>query len=115
MVLARDPGAQFTRREREDLTHGVVEGTDGGEAGRERRLRHGEFGGLDEQPSGLGTLRPGQRQRARAEFGEELAFDLAGAVAEAGRESGHAFTVHDTVGDQPHGAGDQIGALVPLR
>lgn len=111
----RDTGAQGARGQREDLADGVVEGAHGGEAGRERDVRHGQFGRLYEEPGGPGALGAGQRQGPGADFGEELAFHLAAAVAEAGGEAGHAVAVDDAVGDQPHGAGDQVGALVPLR
>ncbi len=108
-------GAQVGRREGEDLAHGVVEGADGGEAGREGDVRHGQGRRLDEEPGRLGALGAGEGQRAGAQFGEELAFDLPGAVAEPGGEAGYALAVHDAVGDQPHRAGHEVGALVPLR
>ncbi|CAM5613722.1 hypothetical protein STENM223S_07129 [Streptomyces tendae] len=107
-------GAQFARGERVDLADRVVEGADGGEPGREGDVGHGQRGGLDQQPGGLRALRPGEGEGARAQFGEELALDLAGAVAEAGGEAGDALPVHDSVGDQPHGAGGEVGPPVPL-
>ncbi|MDQ0717337.1 hypothetical protein QFZ55_006789 [Streptomyces luteogriseus] len=108
-------GAQLARGQREDLADRVVEGADRGEAGGEGDLRHGQGGRLDEQPGRLGALGAGEREGARAQLGEELALDLPGAVAEPAGEAGHSLAVHDAVGDQPHGAGHEVGALVPLR
>ena len=77
--------------------------------------RHRQVGRLDEQPRGLGALGAGQRERARAQLGEQLALDLAGAVAEPGGQARHALAVHHAVGDQPHGARHEIGALRSTR
>lgn len=107
-------GAELAGGEGEDLADGVVEGADGGEAGREGDLAQGHRGRLDEDPGGLGALGAGQGEGARAQFGEELAFDLAGGPAEAAGEPGDAFPVDDPVLDEPYGAGDGVRADVPL-
>ena len=110
----REAVTELARGEGEDLADGVVEGTDRGETGGEGDLRHGQRGRLDEEPRGLGALSAGEGERAGAQFGVELPFDLAGAVAEAGGEAGDTLAVHDPVADQPHRAGHEVGALVPL-
>ena len=51
---------------------------------------------------------------AGAELGDELAVQVALAVAEPPREPGDALAVDDAVGDQPHRAADDVGAHVPL-
>ena len=111
----RGPAAQLGRRHREDLEHRVVEGPDAREAGREGDVAHRQGRRLDQQPGGLGPLRPGQCQRAGPELGEQLPLDLPDAVAELGGQSGDPRAVDDPVGDEPHRPGDQVGALVPLR
>ena len=68
-----------------------------GEAGRERDLGERQVGGLDQQPRGLGPLRPGERERAGAELGDELPVEVALAVAEPAREAGDALAVDDAV------------------
>ena len=100
--LAAAATAQLGRRRGVDLTHGLVELPDAGEAGRERNVGVGEVGGLDQHPSGLRPLRPGQRQRARAELGGEHPGEVAGGVSHAAGESLDALAVDDAVGDQPH-------------
>ncbi len=113
--VPRGPGAKVARGERVHLAHGVVEGAHGGEAGREGDVRHRQVRRLDERPRGLRALGAGQGEGSRAQLGVQLAFDLPGAVAEAGGESGDALAVDDAVGDQPHGAGHEVGPHVPLR
>ena len=112
---AAGPAAQLGRGQREHLAHGVVEGPDAGEAGREGHIGHRQRARLDQQPRRLRPLRPGQRQRPGTEFGPQLAFHLADAVAEPGGQPRHAAGIDDPVGDQPHGPGDQVRALVPQR
>ncbi len=114
-VAAAGAPAQLRRGEDEDLPHGLVEPADAGKAGGEGDLGHRQLAGLDQQPGGLRALCAGQCERAGAEFGQELALDLSGAVAEPGGQAGDALAVHHAVGDQPHGPGDEVGALVPLR
>ena len=55
------------------------------------------------------ALRPGERERPAADLGDEQPVELAGAVAEAAGETGDAFAVDDTVGDQSHRPTDDIG------
>ena len=107
--------AQLGRREREDLLHGLVERPDAGEARGERDVGHRQLAGLDQQPRGLCALGAGERERAGAELGQQLALDLADAVAELCGQARYAVAVDHAVRDQPHRAGDQVGAVVPLR
>ena len=107
--------AQLGRRRREDLADGVVELADRGEAGRERDLGERQLGRLDQQSRGVGALGAGERERAGAELGDELAVQVAFAEAEPLREPGDAVAVDAAVGDQPHRAADDVGAHVPLR
>ena len=53
--------------------------------GGEGDVGHRQVGGLDQQPRGLRPLRPGERQRADAELGDEQPVQLALGVAERGR------------------------------
>ncbi len=97
--------AQLSRGEGEDLAHRVVERPDAGEARREGDIAHRQRAGLDQEPGGLGPLRPGHGERASSQLGEQLALDLADAVAEPGGEAGHAIAIDDPVGDQSHRPG----------
>ncbi len=106
-------GAQLGGRQGVDLANGVVELPHAGESGGEGDLGDGQRGGLEQYPRGVGALGAGEGHRAGAEFGVELALELAGAVAQAAGESGDALAVDDAVADQPHGAADHIGADVP--
>ena len=93
---------------REHGAHGVVELAQAPEAGPEGHLAEGEVGGLDEDPSGLRTLGPGERERAGTQLGDEEAVEVAGAVPEPVGEAGHALPVDDPVGDEAHGARDGV-------
>ena len=115
---ARPPaglGAQRARRHPVHLAHRVVELPDAGEPGRERHVGHAERGRLDQQPGGVRPVRPGQRERSGAELGGEHPVQVPLGVAERGGQPGHAVALDQPVGDQPHGAGGQVGADVPLR
>ena len=76
--------------EREDLPHGVVECPDAGESGGESDVTHGQRCRLDQQPGRLRPLSARERERTRAELGEQLPFDLPGAVTEPGGKAGDA-------------------------
>ena len=52
----------------EHLADRVVELAHAAEAGGERDVGHRQVGRLDQDPSGLGTLRPGERERPGAEL-----------------------------------------------
>ena len=109
------PAAQLGRREREDLLHGLVEGPHAGEPRGERDVGHLQLAGLDQEPSGLCALGAGERERPGAELGVQLTLHLADAVAEVSGQAWYAVAVDHAVRDQPHRAGDQVGAVVPLR
>jgi hypothetical protein len=106
--------AQLRRRQGEDVADGVVELADTRESGRRRHLAERQRGGFDEQAGGLGPLGPGQGQGAGAELGRQCPLDLPAAVVELSGQTGHTLPVHEPVGDQPHGPGHQVGALIPL-
>ncbi len=114
-VAAALLGPQLGRGHRVHLADRVVELAHAGETGRERDLGRAEVGGLQQQPGGLRPLGAGERERARTEFGVQLAGQVAVAVAEPRGEPGHALAVDHAVGDQAHRAPDQVGAEVPLR
>ena len=76
---------------------------------------NGSVGRLDQQAGGLGALGAGERERAGAELGDELAVQVALAEAEPPREAGDALALDHAVADQPHRAADRVGAQVPLR
>ena len=94
--------AQRGRREIAHRPHGVVELADAGEAGGERDVAERQLGRLDEHPRGLRALRPGQRQRVGPDLGLQQPLELAGGVADAGRQPGDALAVDRAVGDQAH-------------
>lgn len=108
-------GRAARSRQREHLADGVVEGADTGEARRERDVPHRKGGRFDEEPRRLSALGPRQGEWAGAQFGVELALDLACAVAEPRRKPWDALTVDHAVGDEPHRAGDDVRAVVPFR
>lgn len=108
-------GAQCGRGEGGDVADGVGESADGGEAGGDGDVGQRQGGGLDQQPGGPGAPGAGEGERTGAEFGRQPPLDLVGGAAEAGGQAGHALAVHDAVGDQSHGAGDEVVAVVPLR
>src|SRR5262249_39030805 len=92
-----------------------VELADAGEARRERDVAHGQPRRLDQDSRGLRPLRPGEGKWAGPEFGRQQAADLALLVAELLRETRHALTVDNAVGDQPHRPGGEVRPDVPLR
>ena len=108
-------GAQRRRRHPVHGAHGVVELAHAREARRERHVRHAQRGRLDQQPGGVRAVGARERQRARAQLGRQHPVQVPFGVAEPGREAGHAVALHDAVGDQPHGAGGEVGADVPVR
>ena len=107
--------AQLGGRQRTDLAHGVVELADAREARGERDIAERQVGRLDEYPRGFGALSPCQRQRVRAHLGLQQTLELTRRVADTGRQPGHALAVDGAVGDQPHGAGDDVTPDVPFR
>jgi hypothetical protein len=75
-----------------------------------------KVGGLDQDPSSLGPLCPGQSEGSGLQLGPEMALDLARPVRQSSREAANAFSVYDdAVGDEAHGPGQHVGAVVPLR
>ena len=70
--------------------------------------------GLDQHPRRLGALGAGERERAGAQLGAQLAVQVALAVGQPPGEPRDPLAVDDPVGDQPHRAGRQIAAAVPI-
>ncbi len=60
-------------------------------------------------------LRPGQGERPRADLVDEQAVQVAAAVPEPRRQALDARPVDLAVGDEAHGPGHHVGAVVPLR
>ena len=56
----------------------------------------------------------GQREWAGADLGLQEPLQLAGGVAEVGREAADAFPIHRAVGDQAHRAPDDVTAHIPF-
>jgi len=110
---APGPVPQLGGGEPVDGLHGLVELPDAGEPGRERGVGRAEVGGLQQQPRGVRALRSGQGLRSGAELGDELAGEVALAVAEPGGQPGDALAVHHAVADHPHRPADQVGPDVP--
>jgi hypothetical protein len=100
------------RRRRSSV--GVVELAYGLEARAERDLRERQVRRLDERAGGLGALGPGECERPGTHLRDELAVQVALAVAEALGEPADAFPVDDTVRDEAHGPSDEVGPAVPL-
>ena len=115
VAVAANPPAQLGRGEGEDLAERVVELADAAEAGGEGHVGDRQVGRLDQQPGGLRPLGAGQGQRPRPHLGHQQPVELALAVAESGRQAGHALAVDRAVGDEPHGPGHHVGPRVPLR
>jgi hypothetical protein len=63
----------------------------------------------------VGALRSRNGERAGTELVGEHPVQVAFAVAESSGEASHSFALDDTVGDEPHGAGDHVVARVPVR
>ena len=99
---------------REHLAHRVVELADAREPGRERDIGDAQIRGLDQHPRRLRALRPRERERARADLGDEQPVDLTLAVREPRREPTDAVPVDDAVGDQAHGPRHDVAARIPL-
>src|SRR5262249_45450963 len=105
---------EFAWGDGEDFADGVVEGAYAAEPGGERDVTQWGGRGLDQQPGGLRPLSPGDGQRPSTQLGDQLPLNLPHAVPEALREPGHAVAVDHTIGDETHGARDQVGPFVPL-
>lgn len=106
---------QLAGRQPEHRPHRVVERADAREARGVGDVAHGHRCGLDQQACRGGALGAREGERAGPQLGEHLAFELPHAVPQPRGQPGHAFAVDDPVGDQAHGAGDDVGAFVPLR
>ena len=114
-TLPRRPAAQLRGGARVDLADRVVELAHAREAGRVGDVDQAQRGGLDQDACGLRALRAGQRERAGAQLGGELAREVALAVGQPAREAVDAFAVDDPIGNQPHRARREIAAAIPLR
>ena len=107
--------AQLGRGDRVDLADRLVELAQAREAGRERDVRDGQVGGLQERACHARALRPGQRERRRAQVVDEDPPQLPLPVAQAVRQAGHALAVHEALVDEAHRAAGHVAAQVPLR
>ena len=87
-----------------------------GEPGRERDVAHRQLRRLDQDPRRPRPLRPGERERPRADLGgQQRGRTWRWRVAEPGRQAVDPGPVHDAVGDQPHRAPGDVRPDVPLR
>jgi len=77
-------------------------------AGSKCDFRDGQCGGLDQDPSGLSTLRTSEREGAGTDLRNEQPIDLAFAVTKPGGQPTNALAIDETVGDQSHCAADNI-------
>ncbi len=114
-AAAPAPFAEQRRARVEDLADRGVELAQRGEPGRERDLRDRQVGRLEQQPGDVGTLRTGQRQRRRAEVGQQDPPELSLPVAEPARETRDALALDDAVGHQAHRPAGHVAADVPFR
>jgi hypothetical protein len=108
-------GAQVGRAGGVDLTHGVVELPDAGEARCEGHVGEGQVGGLDQHPGGLGATGAGERQRAGAVLLRDHPVELPRRVAQGLGETVDSLALHDAIGDEPHRTGGDVGGDIPLR
>ena len=106
--------AQLGRGDRVDLADRLVELAQAREAGRERDVDDGQVRGLQQRPRHARALRPGQRERRRAQVVDEDPPQLPLAVAQAMRQAGHALAVHEALVDEAHRAAGDVAAQVPL-
>ena len=100
--------------QRKHLAHRVVELPDALEASRERDVREGQIGRLDQGARRLRPLGAGDRERTRAELGQQQPVQVTLAYREAGRNSRNAFAIDGPIRDQAHRAPHEIPADVPL-
>src|ERR1700733_2355802 len=105
--------AQGGGRGGEDLLDGRVELADALKASCKGNAgdRHG--GRLEQDSGGLRALSAGEGEWTGADSIEEPAVDVALGVAQARGKTAHALAVDNAVGDQPHGAPDEVGANIP--
>ena len=108
------PLAQIARGGGEHFANGVVELAHTAEPGGEGDVGHRQIRRLDQDPRGLGTLRPGERQGPGAELVGQQPVEVTAAVAEMLGQPRHALTVDETVGDQAHRPSDEVAAQIPL-
>jgi hypothetical protein len=59
-------------------------------------------------------LRASQRKRAGADLGLQKALELAGGVAEPGRQTGDTDPIDLAVGDEPHGSRHDVATRIPF-
>ena len=109
----RTPGPQLGGRHPEHRADGLGELPDAGEPGREGHLGGREVRADEECAGGVRPLRAGQGEGTGAQLAREESRQMPRRVAEAPRETRHALTVDDPVGDQSHGAGRGIRSEIP--
>ena len=113
-AVAARARAQLARRRGEHLPDRRVELAHALKARREGHLDDRDTRRLEQDPRRLSALRTREREWPGADDGNELAVDMALAVAEAASEPADAIAVDDAVGNQAHGPPDEIGATVPI-
>ena len=75
----------------------------------------GQVGADQQHPRRVRAMRPGQRERSCAELRGEQPGQVPGGVAQPRGEPWHALALHHAVRDQPHRAGGDVAAQIPLR
>ena len=111
----RRPRPQAGRGGFKDLTHGVVELADAGKPSGKCDIAERQVGGFDQYSGGLCTLRASQRKWTGADLGLQEALELAGGVADPGRQPGDTDPVDLAVGDEPHGPRHDVTTGIPFR
>src|SRR5690606_34378611 len=106
---------QLSRRRTVDGADGLVEGADAAEPGGPRDPGERQVGAFDEGARGLGTLRPGQAERAGPHLLTHEPLHVPWAVSQRGRQRRDIGAVEQTVLDEAHGPRHHVGADVPLR
>ena len=107
-------GAQRRGRHPVDLAHRVVELPHAREARRERDVRHAQRCRLHSSRAVCARWARASASGPAPSSAVSTRFEVPLGVAEPGREPGHAVALHHAVGDQPHGAGGEVGADVPV-
>jgi hypothetical protein len=105
---------QLRGRLREDLAHGRVELADAAEPGTEGDVADRHRRRLEQDPGGLGASGPRDGGGAGSELGRHQPLELPSAVGEAVGQPVDPLAIDDAVGDEPEGAGHDVGPGVPF-
>ena len=106
--------AQSSRSQREHFSNRVVELPHTLEARGERYVGERQVGGFDQRASGLGALRPGDREWAGTELRQQQPMKVTLTGREPAGEPCNAVAVDDALGDHAHRPADEVTANIPF-